>query len=217
MAIKCVVFDMAGTTVDDTGNIVGYSMAQAFREVDFIFSPTQVAKYMGMSKPNTIRNLLEEKVDVVYRAFVENMKAYYAEYAEEITGATKVFAALRERGIKVALNTGFPREIVTVILEKLKWDGWKVDAVVCSDEVVRGRPYPDMILRIRSDLGLNMSRTPSTEIMKVGDTEVDIYEGGRAGCGMVVGTSYGSAGAAKLIEAGADHIISSLEEVLDLV
>ena len=52
-------------------------------------------------------------------------------------GADEIFAALRHRGIKVALDTGFSRPTVEVIFARL---GWSVpstfDAVVTSDELL---------------------------------------------------------------------------------
>ena len=46
----------------------------------------------------------------------------------------------------MALNTGLAGEITTAILKRLGWDNASfIDAVICSDEVPEGRPYPYMI------------------------------------------------------------------------
>jgi len=78
------------------------------------------------------------------------MKAYYVSALEvrEMEGAAETFRILKSVGIKVALDTGFSRDIVDVILHRLSWDtGDLLDATVASDEVQNGRPYPDMIYR----------------------------------------------------------------------
>ena len=56
---------------------------------------------------------------------------------------------MKDAGIKVALDTGFNRAITQVILDRLGWsDSPLIDATICSDEVARGRPHPDMILAL---------------------------------------------------------------------
>ncbi len=57
-----------------------------------------------------------------------------------------MFQTLHRAGILVALNTGFDRSITQVILDRLGWSNSRsIDATICSDEVPRGRPHPDMI------------------------------------------------------------------------
>ena len=95
--------------------------------------------------------------------------------------AEAVFRALKKQGIKVALNTGFTRSITDTILHRLRWDDRSplIDQVICSDEVPRGRPYADMIEVLMDDLGIG---SPA-QVLKVGDTEVDVEEGRNAACG----------------------------------
>ena len=58
---------------------------------------------------------------------------------------------------KVALDTGFTRAIADVILARLGWDSTVVDASVASDEVERGRPYPDLIYRAMASTGVALT------------------------------------------------------------
>ncbi|MFX8957476.1 HAD family hydrolase, partial [Acinetobacter baumannii] len=81
-----------------------------------------------------------------------------------IDGAEQTFATLRAAGVKVALDTGFSREITTVILERLGWDETHLDGAVSSDEVPRGRPFPDMIQHHMDRLGI----TDFQRVAKIG-------------------------------------------------
>ena len=95
----------------------------------------------------------------------------------------------RQAGIRVALNTGFNRSITEVILDRLGWSRSRlIDATICSDEVPRGRPHPDMIRALMARLGVADPR----RVAKVGDTPADLQEGANAGCGLIVGVTGGT-------------------------
>ena len=64
---------------------------------------------------------------------------------EPIPGAEDAILALRERGLKICLATGFGRHTQNMILESLGWMGL-ADLSLCPSDAGRGRPYPDIIL-----------------------------------------------------------------------
>jgi phosphonatase-like hydrolase len=201
-----VVFDIAGTTVFD-GDAVGTCLREALRHVAGVsFGRDEVNAVMGIAKPVAIRQLLEERpggavddatVDEVHRDFQARMMEYYrtSPLVKEVDGAAGVFRALRGRGIKVALDTGFGRPITDAVLERLGWDVPGVlDATVTVDDVAAGRPAPDMVRRAMQ----LTSVTDPRRVVKVGDTPSDLHEGTNAGCGMVVGVTSGSHTAGEL-------------------
>jgi len=194
--IELVVFDMAGTTVYD-GDAVSTCFRAALANVGVFPEPDTVNAVMGFHKPEAIRRLLsasgrahdDREVEAIHADFVERMLRYYESdpAVREIPGASKVFAELRRAGVKVALNTGFGRTIVDMILRRLNWTS-AVDAVIASDEVPHGRPHPDMIRLLMAKFCV----THASHVAKVGDTPVDLEEGFNAGCGLVVGVTTGS-------------------------
>jgi phosphonatase-like hydrolase len=196
--IELIVCDMAGTTVYD-GDAVNVSFRGALAAAGVDADPALVDTVMGLAKPEAIRILLtksgrsasDDQISPIHDDFVRRMLHYYATdpTVREIPGASGALAELRSAGVKVALNTGFSRPIVTTLLDRL---GWRVpdtiDAVVCSNEVPHGRPAPDMIRALMKQLGL----TDSRKIAKVGDTWADLDEGANAGCGINLGVTTGS-------------------------
>jgi phosphonatase-like hydrolase len=128
----------------------------------------------------------------------------------EIDGASKVFGELRRVGVKVALDTGFSRDIVNAILQRLGWAGTDLlDATVASDEVPRGRPHPNLVLRAMS---LTAVKDPQ-RVAKVGDTPADLQEGHAAGCGFVIGVTNGSHTRQQLEPHPHTHLIDNLREL----
>ncbi len=224
MSIKLVVFDMAGTTVADQ-NFVAQAFSMAMEKSGYRIPAQLINPIMGYKKPVAIRMLLanlepetqkitEELVQLIHSDFVENMKAFYRSYQElaPLPGVEETFGILRERGVKIGLDTGFSKDIADIIIERLAWSD-KVDAVVASDEVEEGRPAPLMIRKIMDELGIHNS----AEVAKVGDTEVDINEGINAECKYVIGITSGSFTREELEPYHPTHIVDRLTEVLDIV
>jgi phosphonatase-like hydrolase len=225
--IELVVFDLAGTTVYD-GDAVNASFRATLAAWGLEADSAMVNAVMGLPKPEAIRILLEqigrprgvpasvENIQAIHDDFTRRMRHYYASdpAIREIPGATAAFAALRGAGIKVALNTGFYRPIADVLLARLGWCCPAViDADVTSDEVVRGRPYPNMILHLMTRLGIQ----DASKVAKVGDTKADLEEGTNAGCGLVIGVTTGSYSREQLQASPHTHILESVAEVPALV
>ncbi len=84
-----------------------------------------------------------------------------------------------------------------------------LDATVASDEVPRGRPHPDLLLRAMQLTGCADPR----RVAKVGDTPADLAEGTAAGCGFVVGVTTGSHTRDELLAHPHTHLIDALDEL----
>ncbi len=224
--IELVVFDIAGTTVRDSGNVAQAFIA-AFREFGFAIPPPEVKKVMGFRKVDAIALLLEKfapthkhdglLIDRIHTRFIDTMIAHYHDdsHLAPMPDAEELFASLQEQGIKIALNTGFTRSIADTILHRLRWDDRSevIDKTICSDEVARGRPHPDMIKSLMLDLGI----TSPNHVLKIGDTEVDVNEGRNAGCGIVVSVTTGAYTREQLEPCRPDFIIDALSELLPII
>lgn len=214
---KLAIFDLAGTTVQDT-NTVGGCLQLALAEVDVPITVEDANSVMGIPKPVAIRELLDRSgrdgnVEAIHNRFRELMIEAYrtAPDLAEIEGTSETFSALRERGIRVTVNTGFDRETTRVLLSRLPWEGLLDDSVT-SDEVAQGRPHPDMILMLCARAGVEPS-----EAIKVGDTPSDILEGQAAGVGLNVGVLYGTHTYWELEAYKPSALVSDIREVLTLL
>ena len=226
MRIRLVVLDMAGTTVCDD-DAVNRCLRQALRGAEVDVSPDEVNAVMGMPKPVAIRTLVERKrmdstpasqslIDTLYADFANRMLDFYRNDPgiRPMPHAALVMRELRAAGIKIALDTGFSRTIANAILDRLGWAlGELLDATVTSDEVARGRPFPDLIDRAMKLTDIAEAR----EVAKVGDTPSDLEEGTRAGCGLVIGVTNGTHRHDQLAAFPHTHLIASLEELPALV
>jgi phosphonatase-like hydrolase len=221
--IELVVFDMAGTTVDE-GNVVYQTLHRAIVAAGFACSLDQVLAHgVGKEKRQSIRDVLAadgravspRQLEEIHQTFLGLLAEAYANLdIRPQPNATAVFAALKKRGIAVALNTGYSQTIAESLLRRLGWSvGREIDALVTSSQVRNCRPLPDMIRLAQVRLGVSAARA----VVKVGDTTFDIEEGRNAGCGLCVAVTTGAHSRGQLALAKPDAIIDDLEELLDLI
>lgn len=222
--IQAVIFDMAGTTVNER-NIVYKTVHECVRWAGFDVPLDLVLLYAaGKEKREAIRSVLEQfigqepnaqLVDDIHRQFEPTLDDAYRQMQPlPMPGAEEVFEQLRTRGIKVALNTGYKSDIAHLLLNKLDWmEGETYDLLVTANDVSRSRPHPDMILLAMQRLGI----TDPANVAKVGDTIIDILEGQHAGCSICAGITTGAQTEEQLRSAHPTHVLHHLQELLEII
>lgn len=219
--IDLVAFDMAGTTVEEGGRVY-LALGDALSENGVDFDEDELRAWMGASKLEVLNHFVcregtgrdgadEALVRRAYSTFKDALRHRYTEGepVRPMPSAEETFARLRERGVKVALTTGFDREIADALLARLNWSGSTVDAVVCGEDVRRGRPAPYMVFRAMERTGvLDVSR-----VAVVGDTALDLRAGTNAGAGLVVGVLSGGGDPGPLGAERHTHLVSNVGEL----
>ena len=221
--IKLFVFDMAGTTVNED-NLVYKTIRKAVERGGYPCSLNLVLKIgAGKEKRKAIRDLLTEisgeapkdDVEAIYADFRESLKkAYRTAEIQPVAHAEDMFSFLRERGCQVCINTGYNRMIANTLMKKLGWSVPEtVDMLITDDDVSKGRPYPDMILLAMKKAGI----TDPATVAKIGDSGIDIVEGQRAGCSLVMGITTGAQNREQLMTANPHAVVDSLMEIKNFV
>ncbi len=220
--IEMVVFDMAGTTVDEQ-NVVYKTLHKAIVAANVEVSLETVLEYgAGKEKHKAIKDVLTHlKSDklkdsqTIFDNFKKSLAVAY-EFLEvkPIKGVEKVLLNLRSEGVKVVLNTGYDRKTAALLLDKLQWDE-KIhyDALITASDVVNGRPHPDMIFQAMELFGI----TDASKVLKAGDSAIDIEEGKNAGCGITVGVLSGAQTKAQLEKEKPTYILESLVNLKDIL
>ncbi|MCE7043742.1 phosphonatase-like hydrolase [Dyadobacter sp. CY312] len=220
--IKMVVFDMAGTTVDEN-NVVYKTLLRAINERQFDFTLDEVlAEGAGMEKLQAIRSILASKqiadealAKDIFETFRKLLKTAYENLdVTEQNNATPLFTELKKIGISVVLNTGYDRQTAEGLIAKIGWEkGTHYDELITASDVEKNRPNPDMILLAMSKLGIEHA----DQVIKVGDSTIDIEEGRNAGCVLNIGITTGAQTREQLLTAQPDFVIDDLLELLPIV
>jgi len=207
--IEMVVFDMAGTTIQDK-NEVEACFLEAVRQTGLQATHDEINAMMGWSKVTVFETLwnrqlagaspaeISERVQSSYDLFRQVLENHYRKAPILPTeGTLELFGFLKSKQVKIALGTGFYREVTDIILGRLGWDegfdanyagSGLINASVSSDQVFAARPAPFMVFRAMELCGVNDVR----RIIKIGDTPSDLAGGKNAGCFASFGVTNGT-------------------------
>ncbi|GAA4450023.1 phosphonatase-like hydrolase [Nibrella saemangeumensis] len=233
--IQLVVFDMAGTTLTDHHE-VERCFAQAATQTGLIVSEERILAMQGLSKRYVFETLWKEhlgeenpalktRVDRSYQTFTEILEHHYLTHAITPTeGCLEAFDYLHTKGIAIALTTGFYRKVTNIILDRLGWLAGlneqhvgtrdsQIQVSIASDEVERGRPYPNMIQKA---MHLTEVTNPKA-VVNIGDTPSDLLSGRSASVGLNIGVTNGTHSRAQLEAYPHDILLSSLRELPKLL
>jgi len=221
--ISLVVFDMAGTTVNED-NVVYKTLQQSINKRGYDFSLDQVlAEGAGKEKLEAIKSILkvfsvneeESLAGEIYQDFIVQLSdAYHKIQVMPQPHALELFRDLKQRNVKVVLNTGYNKETADLLISKLGWKrGVEFDHLITSSDVKNNRPDPEMIDLAMEICGIQDAR----EVIKVGDSIVDIEEGQNAGCGLNIGITTGAHNLLQLQSANPDYIIHDLLELIPII
>ncbi|MDH7460007.1 HAD-IA family hydrolase [Chitinophagaceae bacterium 26-R-25] len=221
--IKMIVFDMAGTTVDED-NIVYKTLQSAINEKGFDLDLAKVLEQgAGKEKLQAIKSILktyaqnedENLAKDIYDRFLVLLKdAYTTMDVFPQANAVDLFQSLKQKNILVVLNTGYNQETATFLIKKLGWEkGTHFDGLITATDVQQNRPEPDMILLAMEKFNI----ANASEVVKVGDSTIDIAEGQNAGCGISIGITTGAHTYDQLLTANPDYIIDDLLDLLPII
>ncbi|MDO4300434.1 MAG: phosphonoacetaldehyde hydrolase [Clostridia bacterium] len=251
--IKLAVFDWAGTTVD-YGCMAPYVVFdETFKAKNIYLTKAEILEPMGMEKRDHIRTLLstekasaqwykeygriwnDDDINDMYEFFEARLAEVAADFSEPVDGVVDTIKELRKNGIMIGSTTGYTGAMMENVIPKAKALGYEADYVVTPEIVGSGRPAPFMIYENMRKFNVY----PPENVIKIGDTVMDILEGKNAGVwsvGVLDGSSevalskeemsalsaeeidiYRKNAINKYKKAGADYIIDSIKDIPELI
>ena len=165
MSVGAVVFGLDGVIVDSEQ--VWDEVREAYvHETGGTYSADSARDMMGMSSPEWSRYMAETlqvpgTPEEINTAIVERMLARYGEAPPLLPDAVE---AVRRIGawVPLAIASSSNRELIDVVLHVSGIAG-DFAATVSSEEVPRGKPFPDVYLEAARRLGADASRCGAVE------------------------------------------------------
>jgi len=193
--LQAIVLDWAGTTVDYGSLAPVRTLQRVFDQEGVALTESETRRDMGLPKKDHIRGILsiervknewlrlhghrpcDADVDRLYQNFIPLQFSCLLEYSAVIPGVVEASEHFRRRGLKIGTTTGYTREMLDLLVENSRKEGYRPDCNLAPGDVGAGRPYPYMMYEI----AVRLHVYPFAAIVKVGDTPADIHEGLNAG------------------------------------
>lgn len=211
---KAVIFDLDGT-LSDSIHSIKYCADRAVAEFGFgPFTEQQYKYFVGDGAANLVRRALAAGGDEEGIHFEEAFARYKEIFRENCMyqvvpydGISELLAALKEKGVKIAVLSNKPHAETVNVIETLFGKNY-FDVIQGQKENVAIKPSPEGVFQILEQLGLTVE-----EVLYLGDTSTDMKTGKSAGA-FTLGALWGFRERQELEENHADAIIAHPREVL---
>lgn len=210
---RAVLFDLDGTLAD-TVELILRSFRHTMR-THLGTSPPDERFLEGIGTPLPVQIATFARDDAERKEMLATYVAFQRESHDRMVrpfpGAGSVVAELRRRGVAVGLVTskasGIARRTMRVcdLLDRF-------DCVVCGDEVERGKPDPEPVIRAMRALG---TCDEPDRVVFVGDSPHDLRAGRAAGT-RTAAVGWGPIDRAVLEMEAPDFFLERLEDVLGI-
>lgn len=173
--MQAVIFDMDGTLID-TERVSQAAWRRAAQDFRIEIPERILHAFVGCSIPNAMNMIDDEFGDPAFteRLFNRRHEIFDATWEDELElkpGAAEAVAAVRERGLAVALATSSVRDRAITSMERLGLMEL-FDAAVFDEDIEHHKPAPDVYLVAANHLGVEPTRCVAVE---------DSFNGVRAG------------------------------------
>lgn len=215
--IKLVIFDLDGTllnTLDDLADSCNYILKKhgfATHEVETYryFVGNGVGKLVERALPEDKRD--PNYVETIRQEFVE----YYSLHAEDKTapypGIVSILEKIASKNIKMAVASN--KFIAgTRALVKKYFENIEFSSVIGQRDGIPVKPNPQIVYDVMEESGI----LDKNEILYIGDSGADMKTAVNAGV-QSVGVLWGFRSESELIENGAEYLVSTPNEILDIL
>jgi beta-phosphoglucomutase len=217
---QAVIWDVDGTLVD-TAEMHYQAWVRLCRERGRAFTRDEFARTFGRRNAEILHEIFSSPLsesDII--TIGDRKETFYRDAARAgvalLPGVWTLMNGLHAHGVIQAIGSSAPRANVDLILD-LTGIARFIQAVVSAEDTRRGKPDPEVFLTAARRVGTDPRRCVVFE-----DAVAGVRAAKAAGMRCVAVGFVGHNPAGALLDAGADHVVHSLEElnprsVLDLI
>ena len=206
---SAVLFDMDGTLLDTREFI--FRAWEHVMQRHSLPSRTRDEITAHITKPlHGIYNALYPDIDV--GSLMESHRDFQLEnlhLAQRFEHTLHTLERLKEAGKVCAVISTRGRNSIMTALKTTEIAHF-FDVIVSTDDVSAAKPDPEPVLRALKDLGC-----PAEKAIMIGDTDVDIIAGKRAGV-CTIGVTYGFHGS-DVARHNPDHVVDEISQILPII
>lgn len=216
MPYQAIVFDLDGTLLDTLDDISDSANAVLADQGYPSHSADEYRFFIGGGVDVLFERALPEgeRIAATVRACVEHFREVYKSGWDVKTriydGASELLDELVERGMKLAVLSNKPHAFTEKCVAKYL-SRWPISPVLGQRNGIPHKPDPTGALEISEQLGIS-----PTEFLYLGDSATDMKTARAAGM-FAIGALWGFRPEAELRDAGAEALIASPGELLELL
>jgi len=173
--LKAIIFDLDGTLVDSV-NFWLSLYKKTTEKLNLKLDEKEIIKRFGESDVDILISLVpkEKREEVIKYYYMLKEKEKKKLNLKKFKFVDDVFKKIKEKKIKIGIATGNSREIAELIIKKNMLEKY-IDCLVTYEDVKRGKPYPDMLLKL-----IKYFNVKKDEVIYVGDSLYDFESARRA-------------------------------------
>jgi beta-phosphoglucomutase len=207
------IFDMDGTILNS--HEAHYNAwDRVTRDYGFHYEKEDIVAQFGKTTAAIATILCKNEDPTMIREISEAKEAYFIDEIPAIQlfdGVIDVFTALKVKNKLTCIASSNNNLAIEKIIKQFGLEQ-VVGGFIGLDDISRGKPDPEMIVKSAAKLGLD----PATCIV-IGDTIYDIQAGIAASTCFTIGVLTGTTTSVSLQSAGAGMVLQSVKEMLYLV
>lgn len=215
MKEKAIIFDMDGTLIDSLRDIA-ICANKVLEEFNLPIHPLEDYKYfvgggaLVLIQNCTPKDLDEKREQEVLKRFIESYDTKLQANTKPYDGINELLQELHNKGIKIGILSNKPHEF-TLKYAQAFFDDFNIPEIHGQKKDIPKKPNPKAAIDIAKAFNI-----PCEDILFVGDSDVDMKTAKNANM-KAVGVSWGFRGVEELIEHGADYIVKTPKDILELI
>lgn len=209
-APKAVLFDLDGTLVDSSGDLLA-ALSHVRHSLGLPGpAPAEAAQFISAGALAMLQAGLPERfhaqMDALRSQFLEFYAANICVHSSVYPGGRELIVALEKNHIRWGIVTNKPYDLALALVNAL---GLNPGVLVGGDTLSTKKPHAAPVLHACQQL-----QTAARDTWMVGDDPRDIQSGQAAGCAKTIACSYGFLGSTPDLQYwGADWVIDGLGEL----
>lgn len=171
---ECIIFDVDGTLIDSEEAVLNSLKIVLKEELGRSFSSEELSFVFGIPGEEPLRKLGVKDIDGAIYRWNKYLKEFY-HLIKAYPQIENVLKILKDKGIRIGIVTSktkqeYNDDFIPFGLGKY------IDTVVCADDTLKHKPYPDPINKF-----LEISGAKKHTSIYIGDTAYDSKCAGSAG------------------------------------
>ena len=213
--IKLIIFDFDGTLGDTRRNIV-MTMQMTIAEHQLPYrNEDECASVIGLPLAGCFRTLFPDIQEEFINQCAETYRRIFNDNLQKIQpqafpGVVDTLAKLHQKEYVLTIASSRSRNSLTELTQQMGIADY-ISLLLGANDVKEAKPQPEPVLKTLEAMHFDASET-----LVVGDMDVDILMGARAGA-RTCGVTYGNGSRETLAAAGADYIIDDFAGLLTLL